>query len=517
MAGSYVGLDIGSNQIKVAELRRAGSQLQVVAMGVGPTPQEAYDKSDMVDAQLLGQAVKALLKQSNISTKDVISSVSGQSSVVVRVIEVPQMNPAELAETMKWEVERHVPFATSEVIMDYTKIDRPEGYAEGQNMDVLLAVAQQDMIDRHVEMLMAAGLKPKYIDVEPLAMGRTLLDMDPNPPQPGHTVAIINIGASNTDIGIFRDKLLAFPRTLPQAGNDLTRAIAQTLGVDTETAENYKREYGEVILDQFGTPQPDFGQPAAFGAPAFGGPGFQDFSAPPPSPFDTPAAGATFPPPGPPTGSGSSPSGRMPFDFSAPGDAPPPSAAPVDLTGQPVAATPTPFGTPPQDQGFGAAPAPGVDFSQAGVTPPDQGFAPPPPPANNLPAPAGGDPARDALRMQVFSAIAPVLAEIAQELRRSLDYYRGRTADAQVHEVLLVGGTAKLKNLAQFLEMELGVPTRVADPLQNVQVTAKNFSGPYMQEVATVFPISIGLSARDLVAGPAPAKAVKAPKPKKSK
>jgi type IV pilus assembly protein PilM len=505
MAGSYVGLDIGSNQIKVAELRRTGGQLQVVAMGVAPTPPEAYDKSDMVDAQLLGQAVKNLLKQSGISTKDVISSVSGQSAVVVRVIEVPQMNPAELAETMKWEVERHVPFATSEVIMDYTKIDRPEGYAEGQNMDVLLAVAQQNMIDRHVEMLMAAGLKPKYIDVEPLAIGRTLLDIDPNVASPGHTVAIINIGASNTEIGIFRDKLLAFPRVLPQAGNDLTRAISQVLGVDLATAENYKREYGEVILDQLNAPQPMFGQPASFG-----GPGFQDFSAPPPSPFDTPPTGATFPPQGPPTGSGSSPSGRMPFDFSAPGDAPPPSVMPVDLTGQPVDATPTPFGTPPQDQGFGAPPAPAPDFMQAG-NPPDHGFSnAPPPPVNNLPAPSSGsDPARDALRMQVFSAIAPVLAEISQELRRSLDYYRGRTADAQVHEVLLVGGSAKLKNLAQFLEMELGVPTRIADSLQNVQITAKNLSAPYMQEISTVFPISIGLGVRDLIAGPAPVKGKK--------
>ncbi|HLK61064.1 MAG TPA: type IV pilus assembly protein PilM [Chthonomonadaceae bacterium] len=503
MAGSFVGLDIGSNQIKVAEVRRNGNQVQVVALGIAPTPPEAYENNVVVDVQLLGQAVKNLLKQSGITTKDCVSSVAGPSSVVVRVIEVPQMNTAELAETMKWEVERHVPFAASEVIMDYTPIDRPEGYAEGQNMDVLLAVAQQDMVDRHVEMLMAAGLKPKYIDVEPLALGRTLLDLEGSPSPAGHTVAIVNLGATNTDIDIYRDKLLAFPRSLPLAGDSFTRAIAETLHVDLNTAEQYKKDYGEVILDQFGQQQ----QQAGFGGAV--GSGFVDFSGQPPAnPFDTSPSGQVSPFPPPVTGPQSSPSGRMPFDFSTPGDAPAPS--PFDTSGQP--APPNPFGA-PQDQ------APSGDFMQpgapqdGGMQPAEPGFmtpvgAPPPPPAQNLPAPSGGsgDPQRDAMRLQVFSAIAPVLAELAQELRRSIDYYRGRTSDAQIHELRLTGGTSRLRNLAPFLEMELGIPTRVADTLQNVQVTAKSFSDTYMQEVSSQFPISIGLGVRDLIGGPAPAK-----------
>ena len=469
--GTFVGLDIGTNQIKVAELRRSGNQLQVSGIGIGPTPQDAYEKNEIVDAQLLGKAVKDLLKSSGISTKDVVSSVTGQASVVVRVIEVPQMNDTELKETMNWEVERHVPFNNNEVVMDYARIDRPEGYAEGQNMDVLLAVAQQGMIDRHVEMLNAAGLKPKHIDVEPLAICRTLLDNDTTFNQPGHTVTIVNIGASNTEIGIYRDKLLTFPRTLPLAGDNLTRAIAQALGVDLDTAEKYKTEYGEIVLDQLGSATPDFG-----GAPAFGAPGFQDFSVPAGNPFAT--ATDPFAAPSPPTGSSASPSGRMPFDFSTPGEAPPePTGMPMEMA--------TEFTQP--------APAAAPDF-----------------PPHNLPAQTNsGDPARDALKSQIFAAMAPVLAELAQEIRRSLDYYRGRTSDGHVHELLLVGGSAKLKNLAQFLEMELGVTTRVVETLPNVQVTAKSMPPQYAHDVAKLFPISIGLGARDLIADPSAGKSKK--------
>lgn len=461
--GSFVGLDIGSNLIKVVEMRGGGGRVEVTALGMAPTPPEAFDNGVIVDSHALGAAVKALLKQAGVSSNQSVSAASSSSAVVVRVIDVPQMNPAELAETMKWETERQVPFSMSDIIMDYKVVERPEGYAEGQNMDVVLAVAQQEFIDRHVETLFAAGLKPKYIDVVPLATGRALLDMGANGAQPsGHTVCVVNIGASVTDIAIFRDRLLAFPRTLPLAGDNLTRAIADALQVDLARAEEYKRDQAEVMFDQM--PQQ--------AAPTFGGDaGFVTFDQ---------SSGGT-PVPQPTSGPTSSPSGRMPFDFSGTPDQP--AATPFDINEAGSAAAPSPA---PE-----TAPAP-LDLNAQ------------PAPAGNLPVPTASSGTPDALKVQVFNAIAPLLAELVQELRRSLEYYRSRAGDAPVHEILLVGGTAKLKNLAPFIESELGIQTRIANPLQSVHVASKNFSRDYLEDVSTLFPVSLGLAAYDLVAPAAP-------------
>ena len=528
--GSVVGLDIGSSQIKVVEMKRSGGGVEITAMEVAPTPLQAMENGEITDAQMLGRVVKELLSKAKISAKKVVSSVSGQNSVVVRVIEVPQMKPAELEETMKWEVERQVPFNVNESIVDFKKIDRPEGYAEGQNMDVLLAVARQDMIDRHVEMLFAAGLKPSAIDVEPLAGGRALLELAPDyGSMPGHTVAVVNIGATYTDVAIFRDKLLVFPRSLPLAGDNFTRAIADALGVDIQSAEAYKRDYAEVIFGQQQANTFGGGDTGDFGG------GFMDFGAAPDADFAPTVAEETYAPAAsPPTAPAGS--GKMPFDFSTPGDEAPlpepsgplsPSGfapTPFDLSGdapsepsaspfmtsmatEAEAPVPTPFGTPtPFDTTNQFASAPQPDFS------PTPDFSPAPnfgqdfaAPAANLPVPAqtGGDPAREAMRVQVFNAIAPILAELVQEMRRSIDFYRGRSIDPTIHEMLLVGGTAKIPNLAAFLESELGVPTRVANPLQSVQVSTKNYSQGVLDEMAPLFPVSIGLGARDLVAVPA--------------
>jgi type IV pilus assembly protein PilM len=451
--GPTVGLDIGSQMIKVAEVVPGRGGVTVRALGMAPTPPGSMENNIIVDANLLGQAVKKLLRESGVSTKSSVSSVSGQSALVVRVIEVPKMSDSELAETMRWEVERHVPFAANEVIMDFQPINRADDPPDAQNMDVLLAVAQQDMIDRHVEMLFAAGLAPVAIDVEPLAVARTFIELGPDP-LGQRTVAIVNIGASNTDIGIFRDGILAFPRTLPLAGDALTRALTAQMGVAEEQAEELKRTYGEVILDQAAQAQ------AAAPVSAE----FLDFSVPTLEPAAEEAP----------------PAARMPFDFSEPEEAPPApaSVSPAPDT-EPTAFEPPVGGYMPESEAEVGAPTTDPLRQQSSV-------------------PATVE-SHDPTKLQVFGAIAPVLSELLTELRRSLEYYRGRSVDGRIDEIVLCGGTSNLKNLDQFLAMELGIPTRVVSPFQFASLAAKNYSQEYLEGIAPSFAVAIGLAARDMV------------------
>src|SRR5580693_306837 len=104
--GPVVGLDIGTQQIKVVELRPSKGGLVVSALGIAPTPVGIMQNNIITDPRLMGQTVKQLLRESNITAKRVVGSVAGQSAVVVRIIEVPKMTDSELKETMKWEVER---------------------------------------------------------------------------------------------------------------------------------------------------------------------------------------------------------------------------------------------------------------------------------------------------------------------------------------------------------------------------------------------------------------------------
>lgn len=437
VTGPVVGLDVGTTLMKVAEVRPSKEGVQISAVGVAPTPEGVIDESGYIqDPQALGQAVRQLLTQAGISTKQVITSVPGQSALVVRVIEMPKMSPAELDKSMAWEVERHIPFAAQgDVVTDYAVIERPDADPNDPNMEVLLAAAQQDVVDAVVKTLFAAQLDPVAIDVQVLATARTVIGLQREKYQ-DKTVVLLNVGATATDMGVFTGGVLRLPRTIPIAGNHFTQAIVDSLAYRVEGtdprerfahAEKLKREYAAVLLERLGPSgaSPTYG--VDLGAPT----GLIDFSQP------------------------STPPGMV--DFSA---------------------------------GYGE---PTFDVEE------EQPGAPEEQPAEAA-APAPVEPEEtDPLRIEVFDAIAPVLGDFLAEVRRSLEFYRGRVQGARIDEIVLCGGTARMKNLDKFLAQELGIPVSVADPLTHEEALVRRYSMPYLHEVAPLMTVAIGLAIRDMI------------------
>lgn len=243
---AVIGLDIGSDTIKVVEMAKAGRGFALLNYGVAPTPPDAVTGGDVRDSDLVGETIRQLMNNRRIKSKTVSSSVQGQQSVVVRIIELPRMSHKELGETMRFEVERHIPFAASQIIMDYAVLDRPGESADSPNMEVLFAAAQEEMIGVHVDALRQAKLKPRSIDVQPLALSRAMVEFAGEGRGVGETVAVVNIGAMSTDLSIIKDGILHFPRTIPIGGRSVTQRLSEGLGVSEQQAERLKRQYASM-------------------------------------------------------------------------------------------------------------------------------------------------------------------------------------------------------------------------------------------------------------------------------
>lgn len=483
-----VGLDIGSNYIKVVEARLGKDRAVVTGLGVMPTPTDTVDNNVILDPVGLGAAIRKLLDQSGIKTKKVVSTVASQSSLVVRIIPVPKMTRSELEETMKWEVERHVPFQPSEIIRDFQPLSRPEDVPEGGQMEVLLAVAQDGFVNQHVAALRAAGLEPIAIDIQPLALSRSLLDLS-NGSGPTGQVAVVNLGANVSEIDIYRDGVLSFTRALPLAGNTFTRAISDLVGAPLDVAERLKKEYAHVPEGAHFAPEGDFGADFDFGAP---GDQTIDFGAPADTGFGAPPAPAPEP---------EEPAGEM-MDFAAGGFGGSSAGGFRDTPDGPV----FDLGASPDDE---ASRKPAQVFDLGAPDPAAEPAAPANPFADSqfgnpfaldtdphpVPAAASGE---DATRRQIADAITPVLGELVTELRRSLDYYRSRGEGQGAERLILCGGTASMPGLGPFLSAQLGVPVELANPLANVQLGGKIEAG-YATEVGPVFPVSLGLAVREML------------------
>lgn len=248
--GAVVGLNIGNESIKAVELRGKGLDVAVTAVGSIATPPDCLSNGVILNPVSLSSALRDLFAQSGIKSRNVISSVSGSGALVVRVLEVARMSDAELAEHMNTDLERYVPFPPNEVVKDYRPLRELPTDPDAPNMEVLLAAAQNEVIDQHLAVLKDAKIEPQAIDVEPLAAARAIfydannsdLVVDYNA-----ATAVVNIGATNTEISVLRGDVLVFTRSVPVGGQALTQALCDTLGMAWPDAEQTKFEMGDAL------------------------------------------------------------------------------------------------------------------------------------------------------------------------------------------------------------------------------------------------------------------------------
>ncbi len=248
--GVAVGLNIGNQFIKAVEVTSKGGELTVTGMGAIATPPESYTNGNVLSVSALAGAIRSLFKGAGIKSKVTISSVAGTGALVVRVIEVPKMTDSELGDNMKVDADRYIPFPPSEVVMDFKALRDLPSDPDAPNMEVLLAAAQREIIDLHVQVVQKARLDPRAIDVEPLAAARAMqLErrgsdeiIDYN-----EVTALVNLGATGTEISILRGGILVFTRVVPGGGNAITQAISEGMGLQFSDAERVKIDSADAM------------------------------------------------------------------------------------------------------------------------------------------------------------------------------------------------------------------------------------------------------------------------------
>lgn len=234
---SVLGVDIGSQHIKIAEIKLQGNDPSITAIGMAATPSGAVDHTGVYDSDAVGAVLKDLIAASGVSVPQAVVSIAGQASVLVRTLEVPKMNPNELKEHMQWEITRNIPFAESTVVSDYKAFDPEDPTA--QNMDVVMAIAPQSAVDTIVATIKKSGKQTAAIDVEPLGIARSLR-LSYHNELAAKTVCVVDVGHKTTSINIYKDGKLLMPRQVPLGGEMFTRAIQDGLGISAEEAEQLK-------------------------------------------------------------------------------------------------------------------------------------------------------------------------------------------------------------------------------------------------------------------------------------
>lgn len=229
-----VGIDIGSSSIKMVELKDTKKGYQLVNYGIAPIPSDVIVDGAIMDSAAIVDAVKRLLSEKRVKTKDVAISVSGHS-VIIKKITLPVMTEAELEESIQWEAEQYIPFPITDVNMDFHILEMVPGQSQ---MDVLIVAVKKDMINDYTAVLAEAGLNPVVVDVDSFALENMYcINYDVVPEE---TVALVNLGANVTNINILKGGTSTLTRDVSVGGRQITTEIQKQLGVSFEDAEALK-------------------------------------------------------------------------------------------------------------------------------------------------------------------------------------------------------------------------------------------------------------------------------------
>ncbi len=231
-----VAVDIGSTSVKVVELSKSGDRVYLEKFAIEPVPQiDVKDENVLIRTK--AEIVKKALTTANIKAKKCISSISGEK-VLVRYIQMPKMPIEDLANSITWEAEEYIPFKIEDVNLDFVVLGDTVGAVEPK-MDVLLVCAKKELVEERMSILQRAGLQAEIIDVDGFALVNC---MEFNcAPQIKDAIAVINIGASKTNINIYFNKNIYFSRDISIGGNNITNAIVTGKGVNFNEAEEMKK------------------------------------------------------------------------------------------------------------------------------------------------------------------------------------------------------------------------------------------------------------------------------------
>jgi len=254
-----VGLDIGTDYIRAAQIKFSGSGNTLVAYGAVAMPFGAVVEGEIVDPEAVSGAIRELWKRTGIRVKDVSVGVSNQK-VVVRLIDLPFMERDELAGAIQYQAQDYIPIPVEEAILDFQIIGDYMTPGDEHMMEVLLVAAQRDMIQSVVDAVTGAGLKLAQVDVTAFALVRSLLGSQTgwlaDEADAGEALGVVHISSGLTNIAVVERGIPRFTRVSSLAGNQFTQAIANVLNLTFDEAEELKIRAGLPSIEAPETPPP---------------------------------------------------------------------------------------------------------------------------------------------------------------------------------------------------------------------------------------------------------------------
>lgn len=265
----YVGLDIGSAEIRAVIAQEVSADEPLRVVGMGSTPSSGMRRGAVVDTESVAKACNSALEQAERMAghpaDDVVVSVSGTEIACQNALGVVAVGRAD-GEVTDDDVSRVLEEVQARLTMplnreiihvipkdyrldDQKNIKDPLGmHGVRLEMNALVVSGSTAHLKNIARSLEAAGTAAESFVVEPIASAEAVLSTK----QKELGTVLINIGGSTTSMAVFEDGDLLHLAVLPVGSGHITNDIAIGLRTSIEVAEAVKLQYGSALPDEIG-------------------------------------------------------------------------------------------------------------------------------------------------------------------------------------------------------------------------------------------------------------------------
>lgn len=240
-SASFIGVDIGSDSVKVVQLRKERERAVLETYGELRSGRYFEKESTAMMGGFMAhrdQNVVSLLtdviRESNVTSRRAVFSIPAASSFIT-VISFPLIRANEIEAAIPFEAKRYIPIPTNEVSLDWQIIEEDE---VEKRIAVLLAAVPRDVVAKYRRIADAMHLDLEAVEIESFSLVRSLLAGERG------VAALVHWGAAVTTVSIVDRRVIRLNHNLSHGSWEITTALSRSLGIAEERAETLKKEVG---------------------------------------------------------------------------------------------------------------------------------------------------------------------------------------------------------------------------------------------------------------------------------
>ncbi len=215
-----LGLDIGSDALKLVELKPDGNGFAVVSSIDLPISERIIEKDLFKDKEMTVKIIKETCQKAKpveIRAKKLVTALP-ETYIFSKVIQLPKMRPGEYEKAVPLEAAQTLPIPIEETCIDYQILSQ---HPDSSLVDILLVAAPKRLVDEYLEVTKMAGLDLVAIETKPLASGRAILTDKDN-----SGLAIIEIGTEVSRVSIWEERNIRLTTTIGVGKNQIDTSLA---------------------------------------------------------------------------------------------------------------------------------------------------------------------------------------------------------------------------------------------------------------------------------------------------